>query len=250
MFQVDIGYTLETTYMSEHQGHGPDETLISAAPERFDFSPLAHFDAASVPVISLQLSDLMCVGRGEAPFASALGESCGEPGCRYRAHALTLHASPHALLAGFADRAAASALPLELVIEELAVDIYCVRSRGAIPCIDLEHHPIRDQLALSPERLGARPAESPEWELVRSLRDLRRTRAIRLAGGDSEVQRLILHADLARELHVERLGALPDVLPIVPAGFGAGSLAASLARRLRCRTYRKLTPANQTKKGP
>jgi len=222
--------------MSEHHGDGPDETLITAAQEAFDFSALAHFDAATVPVITIAISGLVCAPRGRTPFAHALGESCGLADCVYRAHALTLHASRHALLAGFADRAAASEMPLELLIEELGLDVFSLRSRGQLRCADLENHPIREDVALSAERLDANPIRSAEWELLRSVRDLRRTRAIRLASGALDVQRLIVHADLAGELRVRRLGALQQVMPIVPEGFGGDGLAASLARRLRGRT--------------
>ncbi len=219
--------------MSEHHADGPDETLISAAAERFDFSALAHLDAASVPVITVTLSGLLCAPRGQGPFAAALGESCGERGCRYRAHDLTLHASRHAMLAGFAERAAASELPLGLLLEELGVDVWSLASRGPIRCANLEHHPILDDVALSAERLDSQPTDSAEWEFVRILRDLHATRAIRLAASSLGLQRLILHADLVGELHLERCGALHEVMPIVPAGFGAGSLAAKFARRLR-----------------
>ena len=219
--------------MSEDHRDGPDETLITAGPERFDFSALAHFDAASVPVITVALSGLLCAPRGQTPFASALGEDCGQTDCLYRAHALTLHASRHALLAGFADRAAASDMPLDLLIEELGVDVWSLRSRGPIRCANLEHHPIRGELALNAERLDSQPSASAEWELVRIVRDLRRTRAIRLATGALDVQRLVVHADLVRELYIQRRGTLQEVMPIVPEGFGANGVAATLVRRLR-----------------
>lgn len=217
--------------MGEHHADGPEETLITAAAERFDFSALAHLDAASVPVITEALSGFVCAPRGWAPFAAALGESCGERGCRYRA--LTLHASRHALLAGFAARAAASGLPLGLVLDQLAVDVWSLRSRAEVRCAQLERHPILDDVPLSVARLDSQTSESAEWELVRILRDVHHTRAIRLASSDLGVRRLILHADLLDELSLEHGGALGEVMPIVPAGFGAGSLAARLARRLR-----------------
>jgi len=219
--------------MSEHHGDGPDETLITAAPERFDFSALAHFDAASVPVITVALSGLVCAPRGQTPFASALGESCGQTDCVYRAHAVTLHDSRHALLAGFADRAAASDIPLDLLIEELGVDVWSLRSRGPIRCANLEHHPIRGEVALNAERLDSQPSASAEWELVRVVRDLHRTGAIRLATGALDVQRLLVHADLGHQLRIERRGTLQEVMPIVPEGFGGNGVAATLARRLR-----------------
>lgn len=219
--------------MSEHHVDGPDETLITAAAERFDFSALAHLDAASVPVITVALSGLVCAPRGQAPFAATLGESCGERGCRYRAHDVTLHASRHALLAGFAERAAASGLPLGLVLDELGVNVWSLASRGQVRCADLEHHPILNDVPLSAERLDSQPAASAEWELVRIVRDVHATRAIRLASSDLQAQRLIVHGDLAGELDLERRGALAEVMPIVPAGFGTGSLAANFARRLR-----------------
>lgn len=217
--------------MSERDGDGPNETP-AVTDESVDFSPLAQFDPTSVPVIAMQLSGVICVGPGEGPLGSPLGESCGEADCRYRAYELTLHESRHALFSGFAQAAAAISAPLDLVIDGLAIDIYRVRSQREVRCVNLEHHPIRDQLRFTAERLTTRPIASPEWELVRCLRDLRGTRAIRL-GGAPGAQRLIVHDDLARELSIERIGRLHEVLPIVPAGIAAGGVAGSLARRLR-----------------
>jgi hypothetical protein len=182
-------------------------------------------------VFSIALAGVTCVGPAERPFGPPLGQSCGRLCCRYRAHDLTLHESRHALFSSFAQTAASISAPVDFVIDGLALDVYRVRSRGEIRCADLEHHPIRDQLRFSAERLAAQPIDSPEWELVRRLRDQRRTRAIRLAGAPG-AQRLIIHADLAEDLQVERLGALAEVLPIVPAGLGGDGLAATLARRL------------------
>jgi hypothetical protein len=217
--------------MSEHPGDGPHETPTIGG-ECFDFSALAQFDAGSVPVITTQLSGVVCAGPCERPLGSPLGESCGEANCHYRAYELTLHESPHALLSGFAQAAAEISAPLELVIDGMAIDVYRVRAARQTRIVDLEHHPIRHKLGLSAERLGTRPIDSPEWELVRSLRDLRRTQAIRFAGAPGP-QRLVIHEDLARELSLERLGTLCEVLPIVPAGVGTGSFAGSIARLLR-----------------
>ncbi|HXM86883.1 MAG TPA: hypothetical protein VN889_04550 [Solirubrobacteraceae bacterium] len=216
--------------MSQHELDGPDETVI-AAREEFDFSPLAQLEVASVPVISIELSGVTCVGPAERPLGPPLGQSCGRPRCRYRAHDLTLHESRHALLSSFAQTAASISAPLDFLFDGLTLDVYRVRSRGEIRCANLEHHPVRDQLRFSAERLAAQPIASPEWELVRRLRDQRRTRAIRLAGAPS-AQRLIVHTDLAEDLQVERLGTLAEVLPIVPAGLGGDGLAATVARRL------------------
>jgi hypothetical protein len=213
----------------------PDDTLLAEAGEQFDFSPLHHADLRAIPVRCSRVAGLTLVRRGEAPLADTLGQSCGDPQCRYRAHAVTLHASRHALLDGIAERAAACEAPLELVIEQLAVDVYRLRSPAPVRLIELQHHPIRQQLALSAEGLDGCAIESPQWALVRALRDLYETRVVRLAR-EQGAQRLLVHADLAAQLEVCRLGTLAEVLPILPAGLGSGSLAGALARRLRRNT--------------
>jgi hypothetical protein len=184
----------------------------------FDFSALAGFDPASVPVLQKQLLGLAGAPTRSHPLGEALGNSCGDPGCRYRAYELLLHRDRRALMENHILAASASAIPPDLAITGLGRDIYRVASQGAARVADLSEHPILYQVPLSARSLRSAPADSPEWELLRILRDFHRSVAIRLPSREGTGDDLIVHADLASTLRIKRLGTLQEVLPILSEG--------------------------------
>jgi hypothetical protein len=125
----------------------PPAPGISSA--RFDFSRLASLDPATIPVIHRQIKGLITVPAGQHPLAATLGQSCGDPDCRYRAHELALHPDPHALLANYILVAQDSGLPPALVIEDLQREIYRVHSNDAVRIADLSSHPILYRIPVS-----------------------------------------------------------------------------------------------------
>jgi hypothetical protein len=216
------------------EGSEPDPTARSApARERYDFSSLRTFDPASVTVRHRQIKGLLSIPAGHQPLVDTLGEPCGDPSCRYRAHELVLHPDPAKLLANHILVAEELDMPPGLLIEELHRDIYEITSVGAIAIADLTAHPILYRVPLTLKALRTRPTESQEWELVRIVRDYSRTQAIRLPLLYGSGEDLVLHTDATPGLRVRYVGSLQEVLPALGEQASSDVIARVVARLLR-----------------
>jgi hypothetical protein len=180
-----------------------------------DLSPLATFAVATVPTYHRQIDGLVSVPAGAHPFDESLGESCGDPECRYRSYGLELHDGPYGLFGDYVECASAAGVDVAELLAGLDRDIFRVRSGEAVAIADMSRHPINYRVQLAIGRLRANAADSLDWELIRIVRDGCGTEAVSLPPPRQRDGDLLVHADLACRLEVTRLGHLVEVMPTV-----------------------------------
>jgi hypothetical protein len=199
----------------------------------FSFTALKPFDVETIPVSTRTFSGLVSVPPGQHPLEETLGEPCGDPVCPYRAHALELHPDPMSMLKNYAEAARAAGVPLALVLEGLTREVYRISTSTPILTADLSGHAINWRIPVTFTNLRVHPSSSLTWEVTRIIRDHYSNGALLLAPGRHRGHDLLVHADAGRELRIEYLGRLNDILPAIsPTGLRADGPLLRLLRRV------------------
>jgi hypothetical protein len=210
-----------------------------ATGESYDFSELrAFFSVDSVQMTSITLDHVTACPAGTVPRDQRLGEPCGDPRCNYALVGLPVVPDRYALLRRFTreSRERWPQLPPEMLLQELRLDVFAVRTRVPLRVADMGLNPILRYVALGADELsrtghthGARHSSS--WELVRILRDAPRLRPmsgfeLRTASGPRSRDLFVYERDFD-QLQCTRLGTLQEVLPVA---VGTGALQRLMER--------------------
>jgi hypothetical protein len=190
------------------------ETVADAA--AIDLSPLAGFDLSSVTVKRTKIHGFVTAHRGASPLEAIVGAQCEDRRCPYRCIELRLHPSMGELLANYEAASVRQGLAPGEFIGQFDRDVFVVSSAFPVMTADLSGHPILHKVRLSLDRLHEAAAGTPEWELVRTIRDGCHTSALELPVGAVYSGRdLLVHLDLANRLRFDRQGSMDDLTPII-----------------------------------
>jgi hypothetical protein len=181
-----------------------------------DVSPLAGFELASVTVEHRQIHGFVTSAAGRSPLETLVGQRCDDPFCPYRSIELRLHPSVGALMSNFQLACEAQGLPRGAFIGQFDRDIVTVDSAFPVATADLSNHPILHKVRVSLDRLHDCDAATPEWELVRTIRDGLGTNVIELPLAKPYSGReLLVQREFAQKLKFTRQGSMDELTPIL-----------------------------------
>lgn len=196
-----------------------DPEAPSSPAERF--SSLRTFAATSVRTVTLQVDGFTTAPVGRQPADRGLGEPCGTPACPYALRELTVISTIGALGDRWLrDAARRWQIDVRILLSELRLDVFKVSSKRPLRLADLRTHPILYRVPITADRLrnaggfDSAPS-SPEWELVRTLRDAIPKIDGLLLPSDSgaHAHDMLVFDDRVGDVAFTRIGSLQDTIP-------------------------------------